>query len=217
MANKFENESTQDMIDVSCVENQIREAFDSGNLDAAATLFIQRFGGEIFGFLVGRIGDAVAGAEVFSEFTEDFWLGLPAFKWRTTIRSWAYTLARNAFYRHLNAKRKHTQNVCSMNNSVFQLEAEKLRTATLNHLKTEIKSKMREIRERLPQDDQTLIILRIDQKMSWNELAVILSGEGDEMSDADKKRWAARLRKRFQTLKTRLKEMATAEGLLKVT
>jgi RNA polymerase sigma-70 factor (ECF subfamily) len=215
MASNFENESTKDMMDASRVEKQIRAAFDGGNLDVAATSFIQRFGGEILGFLVGRTGDAAAGADVFSEFTEDFWLGLPDFKWRTTIRSWAYTLARNAFYRHLNARRKYTKNVCSMNNSAFHLEAEKLRTATLNHLKTEVKSRMREIRERLPQDDQTLIILRIDQKMSWNELAVILSGEGDGMSEADKKRWAARLRKRFQSLKSRLREMASAEGLLK--
>jgi RNA polymerase sigma-70 factor (ECF subfamily) len=104
------------------------------------------------------------------------------------MRSWAYTLARNAFYRHLNAKRKHRKDISLSRESKFEIEAAKLRSATRKHLKTEAKSKMRELRERLPQDDQTLIILRVDQKMSWNELAVILSGEGDEMEDEEKKR-----------------------------
>lgn len=101
-----------------------------------------------------------------------------------------------------------------MNDSQFLVEAEKLRSATRNHLKTEVKTKMRELRERLPQDDQMLIVLRINQKLSWNEIAVIISGEGDAMEDEAKRRWSARLRKRFQLLKEQLREMAAAEGLL---
>ena len=198
----------------AAVEERIRAEFDSGNFDGAATRFIQRFGGEILGYIVGRMGNAAAGADVFSSFTEDFWSGLPNFKWRTSIRGWAYTLARNVCYRHLTAARHQARYIHLGCGSGFQLEAAKLRSATLKHLRTEMKSKMREIRERLPQDDQTLLILRVDQKLSWDELAVILSGEGDDMSDVDKKRWSAKLRKRFQSIKERLRAMAVSEGLL---
>ena len=195
-------------------ETEIRAHFDAGRFDRAATLFLQQYGGEILGFLVGRLGDPAVGADVFSEFTEDFWNGLPGFLWRTTMRGWAYTLARNAFFRHLNARRREGSIVPIPDNTDFYSEAARVRTETLMHLRTEVKSRMREIREQLPPDDQTLLVLRIDRKLSWNELAAVLSGLGEKMSDAELMRWSARLRQRFQTVKARLREMAAAEGLL---
>lgn len=197
------------------LERQARQAFDAGDLDRAATLFIEHCGGEILGFLVGRMGSEHDAAEVFSEFAEDLWRGLPDFQWRCSMRSWAYTLARNAAYRFRQAPQNDPRRNRPLHrDSHFAQEVARLRTATVNHLRTEVKSRMRELREQLPEDDQVLLILRIDKKMSWKELAAVLSGEGDTMDVADRERWAARLRQRFQTAKERLRELARAEGLV---
>ena len=198
----------------SPAEDRIRADFDAGDFDAAATRFISEFGGEILGFLVGRARDAAEGAEVFSEFTEDFWNGLPGFQWRTSIRGWGYTLARNAFFRHLNRKRKMRGTLAVPQDTNFEAEAAKVRTTTLLYLRTEVKSRMREIREQLPQDDQTLLVLRIDRNLSWNELAAIMSGLGEDLSPQELSRWSARLRQRFQTVKEKLRTLAAKEGLL---
>lgn len=200
--------------DTTAVESRIRDDVNAGKLDRAAAFFIRRYGGEILGFLVGRAGDAAVGADVFSEFTVDLWRGLPGFQWRTSIRSWGYTLARNAFFRYLNAKKRDARNVPLPRDSEFQIAAAKVRSTTLMHLRTEVKSKMRELRERLPQDDQILLVLRIDRKLSWDELAAVMSGKGDGVTSEERRRLSARFRQRFQGVKERLRNLAVAEGLL---
>jgi RNA polymerase sigma-70 factor (ECF subfamily) len=61
-----------------------------------------------------------------------------------------------------------------------------------------------------------LLVLRVDRNLEWNDLARVLA-EGDDgtapLADADVTREAARLRKRFQLLKEKLREMAKREGL----
>ena len=60
------------MTDPTSVEQLIRADFDAEDFDGAATRLIRRFGGEILGFIAGRSGNASVAADVFSEFTEDF-------------------------------------------------------------------------------------------------------------------------------------------------
>jgi RNA polymerase sigma-70 factor (ECF subfamily) len=73
---------------------------------------------------------------------------------------------------------------------------------------------VRELCIRLDADDQTLLVLRIDKGLSWNELASVFSRQGEALSDADRKRWAARLRQRFASVKMRLRALAESEGLI---
>ena len=91
---------------------------------------------------------------------------------------------------------------------------EKARTATLQFQRTETKSRIRELRETLSQEDQTLLILRVDKNLAWREIAIIMSGEDDDDA-AQLKREAARLRKRFELAKGKLRKLAEAEGLIK--
>jgi RNA polymerase sigma-70 factor (ECF subfamily) len=66
---------------------------------------------------------------------------------------------------------------------------------------------LRRLRETLDPDDQTLLSLRLDRELEWEELAVVLSGEGTPVT-------AVALRKRFERLKDRLGRLAREEGLL---
>ena len=196
------------------VEKDIELACDAGDYDTAATLAIQHYGREILGFLVVRMRSEDEASEVFSSFSEDFWKGLPKFQWRCTARTWAYKLARHAAVRHREAaRRKEDRNVPLSRASKLSRAVARVRTATLAHLRTEVKSRFQELREQLPPEDQTILILRVDRRMSWLELAEVMF-PGDEADEAGLKKEAARLRKRFQAAKERLRAMAEAEGLL---
>ena len=152
---------------------------------------------------------------MFSIFAEDFWRGLPSFRWSTSLRSWAYTLARNGAYRYTHAPHRRAERDLPLPpDGQFCQEARRLRSATRTYLRTETKSRIRELRQQLPEDDQVLLILRIDRNLSWKELAVIMSNQGDDMDEAEKKKWATRLRQRFQKAKKRLKDLARSEGLI---
>jgi RNA polymerase sigma-70 factor (ECF subfamily) len=68
-------------------EQRLRHAWDNGDFRAVTTLVIEHYGPEIIGVLAARLRSAADGADVFSLFAEDLWRGLPAFQWRSTLRS----------------------------------------------------------------------------------------------------------------------------------
>lgn len=92
---------------------------------------------------------------------------------------------------------------------------DRARSATQMHQRTDVKDKIRALRERLPQEDQTLLILFVDRNLPWREIAMVVHEQGEQLDDAALDREAARLRKRFERVKSELKALAIAEGLLK--
>lgn len=61
---------------------------------------------------------------------------------------------------------------------------------------------MQLVRSLLDEDERTLLVLRIERRMRWPEIARILADTDDERSIA---REAARLRKQFERIKDRLR------------
>ena len=90
---------------------------------------------------------------------------------------------------------------------------QEVRTATLTYLRTETKTRMRALRDSLPEEDQVLLMLRVDRGLAWEELARVVLAADDADADA-LERESARLRKRFQLVKEKLKSLAKREGLL---
>src|SRR5262249_21663589 len=83
--------------------------------------------------------------------------------------------------------------------------AARLVGTTLLHHDPLAELKIARIRASMTPAEQTLLILRIDKGLGWDEIATVLSVE--EPVDA------ATLRKRFERLKKRLLEQAPAVGL----
>jgi RNA polymerase sigma-70 factor (ECF subfamily) len=194
-------------------ERLMRVAFDAGDYRGVATHIVQHYGAEIQNFLSSRLRSSTDADEAFSMFVEDLWTGLPGFAWRCSPRGWAYVLARNAANRvqrsPLQRKARHV--TLSERESLSALIAQ-ARSATQVHLRTDAKDRIRAIRDRLDPDDQMLLVLRVDKNMSFRELAVVMhDGQLEEERVDDE---AARLRKRFERVKTHIREMARAEGLL---
>ena len=198
------------------IEDRIRLAHDAQDFDEAITILLRGYGPEILGFLVARLRDENAGSEAFSIFCEDLLRGLPKFAWRASARAWAYAIARNAANRWATAPhRRAERNVALSQAGALGDVAEKVRTTTLLHLRSEVKDRFTQLREQLSQEDQTVLILRVDKKMSWSDLASVLLYADDAVEDeAALKREAARVRKRFQLIKEKLRKLAQAEGLL---
>jgi RNA polymerase sigma-70 factor, ECF subfamily len=194
------------------MDAELRALVEGGDLPGAATRFMQQHGGDILAFLAVRFQNRSDASEVFSTFTEDFWRGLEEFQWRTSLRSWAYTVARNAANRYLRSRSRARAHLVHLDRTPDCPQAP--RSVTAPYLRTEVKRRMRVLRDQLPVEDQTLLVLRIDKGLSWSELAVIMSGEGEALSEADTARWAARLRQRFTTVKRRLLALAREEGLV---
>lgn len=201
--------------DRAALEEAIRSRCGAGDFEGAATRILEGYGREVLGFLISRVQNADTAGEIFSAFTLDLWRGLPAFEFRCSARVWAYTLARHAASHHIKAARRDLRRQVPLSEAK-QLSAmeQKVRTETLAFHKTEVKQRIVALRETLPPDDQALLILRVNRKLDWTEIAHVLSFEGEPPTDDALKREAARLRKRFQLVKEKLRKMAQAEGLL---
>lgn len=194
------------------VEQPIREACSAGARDRAATLTVEAYGREVLGFLIARLGEQ-EGNEVFSDLLEDVWVGLPGFAWRSSLRTWLYTLARHAISHHARGARRRREAPLDTSADLSAV-VQRVRTDTALHLRTPVKNRFRELRGQLTEEQQNLLILRIDRDLSWRELVIVM-GEGEPPASEDElNKAAARLRQRFQTAKDRLRELAQAEGLL---
>jgi RNA polymerase sigma-70 factor (ECF subfamily) len=202
-------------------EAEIRAAWAAEDHDGAVTLLLQIYGDELLSFMIARLRDRCAADEAFALLAEDLWRSLPRFEFRSSVRTWAYTVARHAAARYARApqRRRDRQLTLSKHGQLSRL-VEQYRSRTHAHLRTEVKSRVRELREQLEPDDQMLLILRVDRQLSWRDLAMIMADgeEGVESAtplDAETiDREAARLRKRFERVKAELKRLAKEDGLI---
>jgi RNA polymerase sigma-70 factor, ECF subfamily len=195
-------------------EQAIRRAYEQQDLETAATLALEAYASEILSFLGARLRRQSDAQEAFSMFAEDLWNGLPRFAWRCSMRTWAYTLARNAANRYMASPQNRVErNLTLSKPGRLSALVERVRSATHVYQRTEVKDRFRALRERLDADDQLLLILRIDRDMEWRDIAIASSGDADLDDDAID-RESARLRKSFERVKTELKRMAEEEGLL---
>ena len=85
--------------------------------------------------------------------------------------------------------------------------AAEVRSTTARHLKSETKDAVARLREQLAPAEQSLLILRIDRRLSWSEVASVMSTPEERLD-------ARTVAKRFQRVKDRLRKLAEEEGLL---
>ena len=189
-------------------DQELRAWVKAGEHDRAATAILETYGPELFGFLVHTLGNEADAGEVFSQVGEDLWKGLPAFGFRCSVRTWLYVLGRHAISRY---KRSPWQRRAG--ESKVQSVVDLARSRTQPWLRTEVKDKFAALRDGLDEEDRTLLVLRVDRDLAWNEIACVMLGV-DDPDPAALGRETDRLRKRFQLLKGELRRRAQAAGLL---
>jgi RNA polymerase sigma-70 factor, ECF subfamily len=191
------------------IERDVRTLVDSGDVNGAITLAIHTYGDELYSFLVSRLRDDDTASDVFAQTCTDLLSSLPAFEWRCSLRTWCYRLARAATSRHLRSPANRADRRVAL--SHVSEAVDQVRSRTQLHLRSEVKDGMRKLRDQLDDDEQQLLMLRVDRDLGWSEIAEIIDDDDDPSRVA---RTSARLRQQFQTLKDRLRELAIAEGLL---
>ncbi len=190
------------MIDAA-LEGRIREAIDRDDFRAATTEAVRGYGPQIAGYLRAVLRSDDAAVEAFSQFCEFVWKGIPKFRQEASFLTWSYQLAWAAVRR--------------ISEDPYRRRARRLTTGEMEGLAAEVYStglerreqamnRVAELRAQLTAAEQTLLVLRIDRRLSWKEIALVLD-EGGEPAAA-----ASALRKRFERLKGKVREARRARG-----
>ena len=191
--------------DRAALEDSIARRLESGDAAGAATEALRGYGPEIRGYLGSILRDDSAAADVFADFCEDLWRGLPGFRRQSSLRTWAYKIAWNAAQMFL--RDPYRRRVRRLETSEYSQLADELRQSSVRLDPRVAADRLARLREALKPDEQTLLILRIDKGLPWKDIAQVLA-DGEDAPDA------AALRKRFERLKERLLKLAEREGLL---
>ena len=186
------------------IEEQIRATLAQGDHRAAATETLRAYGPKILGYLQAVLRDEADAADAFSIFAEHLWRGLPTWRGQSSLKTWAFKLAWNA--------------ALNLKDEAWRRRGRRFKTGEASRLADEIRTRtgvrverqrraLDELRAELTEEEQTLLVLRIDQQLAWEEIAEVM---GDEKAPVD----AAALRKRFERLKEKLSRLAKERGLV---
>jgi RNA polymerase sigma-70 factor, ECF subfamily len=180
------------------IEQQLAEKCRRGEHGAAVTLALRCYGTEILRFLVATTGNQGDAEDAFSQFSLLLWQHLPRFRGECSFRTWSYVMARTALAQVHGRRKRHAVEVTL--SSEAAAVADRVRSHTREYLRTEAKQRLAGVVARLDQEDRMLILLRVQRRLSWAEVARVLAGD-EVASDEDMARRSAALRKRFERLK----------------
>jgi RNA polymerase sigma-70 factor (ECF subfamily) len=185
------------------VEEIVQARLHAGDLHGAATVAIRGLGPAIARYLRGMLRADADAADAFSDWAESLWSGIGSFQGRSSFTAWAFRLAFHAGL-DLNdrAHRKHERRLATSEASVL---ADEVRTTAFSDERR--RRRLDELRGELAKDDQTLLFLRVDQQLSWEDVAAVLATPEAPVD-------AAAVRKRFERLKEKLRKLARERGLI---
>lgn len=206
------------------VEARTLGLLSSGDVDGAADAAIQGFGPAVHRYLC-TLRDGDDALEVYSQWAEDVWRGLPGFRRECRLRAWVFKLAWHAAVRfHRDPYRVRRERLPS--SAASRLAAS---VAASSLLAGGRRAQLEKLRAALPPEDREIVALRIDRELTWDEIAFVLSradGAGDREPGAASGRegageagaarpvTAVALRKRYERVKEKLGRLAREEGLL---
>ncbi len=182
------------MADGADVEARVTALLAAADYRSAATEVIRGYGPRALGYLHRLLGNDTDASDAFSMFAEQVWRGMVNFEGRSSVKTWAFKAAWSAAMKvRDDAWRRLREGLPS---SAASHLAEEVRTNTAVKLET-LRQELEVLRAELNAEDQTLLALRLDQELTWEEVAEVLSTEGRTVD-------AATLRKRYERIKGRL-------------
>jgi RNA polymerase sigma-70 factor (ECF subfamily) len=187
------------------LDDEVAALVRAGRTDAAATALIEELGPEILGYLRAVVRDEGAAADAFSLFAEGAWRGLSSFRGEASLRAWCYRIAWRC--------------VLSRLRDPYQRRREPIGTTMASCLagriyassavrREEQATALERLRAVLGEEEQTLLTLRLDRRLSWAEVAQVMAEDGASPPEEPA------LRKRFERLKEKLARAAREQGLV---
>ncbi|HET6438743.1 MAG TPA: sigma-70 family RNA polymerase sigma factor [Anaeromyxobacter sp.] len=182
------------MVDPTELERRVGTLLARGEHREAATEVIRGYGPRVLGYLHRLLGNETDAADAFSLFAEQVWRGMPNFEGRSTVKTWAFKAGWSAAMKvREDAWRRLRE---ALPSSAASHLADQVRTNTAVRLES-LRQELEVLRAELTAEDQTLLALRLDQELAWEEVAEVLSVEGRTVD-------AVTLRKRYERIKARL-------------
>jgi len=191
-------------VDGDELDARTRALIERGEIERATERVLRAYGGELARWLYSILPVEADAQEAFSRMSEELWKSLSRFDGRCSVRTWCYMLARHAAGRVRASPRKDRELLVSQIPSIQHAMTDAWSTSMVEAKR--VRDVYAEIRSTLDDDDQTLLALRVDRDLSWREIAIVLLGEDAAADEVDKK--AASLRKQFERVKERLKQLA---------
>ena len=183
-------------------ETGILARLDAQDWAGATTQAMRAYGSEVLVYLRGVLHDEAAAMEAFSLFSERIWRTFPGFRREASVKTWAY---RTAWWASRDYKRSRAARVEEVvDPEVLDLVREV--TATTPGRRSEKDDAWHAVLAALDASDRSILLLRIERELSWREVARIMTDEGEPVDEAA-------LRKRYERLKPRLRELMTKHGL----
>jgi DNA-directed RNA polymerase specialized sigma24 family protein len=181
-------------------EERLVELHRAGALAECAAEALKLYGAELEGFVRAAAAPRLDPDEAWAATCAALVEGLGRFAWRSTLRTWLYRVARYTL-RDLGARAARQPNVpLSQVSRPSKLEARVSQPPSW--LGEAAEARLLELRESLEDDERTLLYLRVEQAWAWRDIAAAVADEG-----ADLDREAAALRKRFERLKARIRDV----------
>ncbi|MBI5069320.1 MAG: sigma-70 family RNA polymerase sigma factor [Deltaproteobacteria bacterium] len=180
------------------VEERVTRALRRGDSATAATEVIRGYGPQVLAYLARVLRSAEDAHDAFSFFAEWVWKGLARFEGRSSVRVWAYRVAWTAALRVQEDgwRRRRERFPSSM--------ASRVAAEVLSHgaqaAEREAEA-LERLRSALEPEERSLLVLRLDRRLSWKEIAQVMEAEGRALDEAA-------LRKRFERLKEKLTRLA---------
>ena len=194
-------------------EQEVRQLLDNGDVALAVAQVIERYGRELYGFIVNCLSTIPDADDVFGSVCEGICAGIENFNWHSSMRTWLYSITRHILSHHLSSTQTRKKRFISLAEAPEVYKAvQSVRTVTRSYLKTDVKRRAAALREKLPLTDQLLLDLRIDRNLSWREIATVMADT--ELPPEALNRAEQNVRKQFQRAKQRFKDIAKKEGLL---
>ena len=145
---------------------------DAGDAGRAATVTIEAYGPAIHAYLSRLLAEADDALDVFQQWAEDLWRGLPGFRRECRLRTWAFKLAYHAasrFWRDpYQARRQRLPSSAASHLAVSVAQSSALSGAAR-------REQLRRLEAELTTDERGLLYLRHDRELSWDEIVEILS------------------------------------------
>jgi RNA polymerase sigma-70 factor (ECF subfamily) len=188
----------------STPESDVRALLSAGDAAGAATAALRSHGPRILRYLRSLLRSEDDAKDAFSMFAEDLWKGLPSFRGDASLQTWMFRLA----WCVAQDLRKEPWRRRGRRFATGEASAIAEEISTRSYARDERRRRdLDRLREVLSLEEQTLLDLRIDQHLSWPEIAGVLSHDSEAVHpDA--------LAKRFERLKERLARLAREKGLI---
>ena len=178
-------------------------------------LAMGHYGQRLCAFILNLVRDPAVAADVQQELWLAVFLHAPAFRWESSFKGWLYLLARRTAVK---AAQKGQARQKLAGTPLSQAAESKLRahlqTSVAEWQKDDFKAKFRDLRRKLPEKDQSLLVMRSDQEMPFRDIVYALAEPDEVLTPAELKTRETTLMKRFQRVKQRLYQLALEEKLI---